>query len=129
MIELRNRGRYSTAVREEFQHFADRIGTFLSQIFDADGNFIRPEQRSVIKYISPVLDISISNGNTEGSTLIPQTVDTTKTQVSNLGQKGGGGGGTTNDCQIYQFTSTRVFARRNGSTGDANVTCQVTEYF
>ena len=129
MIELRNRGRYSTAIREEFQNVADTLGTFLSQIFDADGNFIRPEQQSVIKYISPVLDIAINNGNTEGSTLIPQTVNTAKTEVRLLGQKGGGGGGTTNDCQIYSVTSTRVFARRNGSTGDANVSCQVTEYF
>lgn len=43
MIELRNRGRYPKAVQEEFQHFADRVGLFLGQIFDQDGQFISPE--------------------------------------------------------------------------------------
>jgi len=44
VIKLINRGRYETPVLEEFEHLAQNISTFLSQIFDEEGKPLPPAE-------------------------------------------------------------------------------------
>lgn len=114
MIELRNRGKYPKPVEEDLQNIADTTAFFLTQIFDADGNFIRPEQRSVVKF-TYYNDLSINNGFSTGASILPQAVDVSKTLLINLGVLGA------SSAQITLESSTLVRGTRTGTSGDANV--------
>lgn len=79
MISLRNRGKYSRAVREEFEHFAARLSVFLGQIFDADGNYIDRNGNVLLGQDGGLAAVGITKIRHEdvafGSTETSKTVD------------------------------------------------------
>ena len=121
MIELRNRGKYPKTVEEDLQNIADTTSFFLTQIFDADGAFIRPEQRSMVKF-TYYNDLSIKNGFSTGASILPQAVDVSKTLLVNLGVLGASG------AQITLESSTLIRGTRSGTSGDVNVAYVVMEF-
>lgn len=123
MFDLRNRNQYPIQIREEFEHVISQIGSFLEQIFDADGNFIQPSQVSPVKFVH-YGDISIANGNSTGTSTLPQVVDVSKTVLIHLGETGTGS--IVN--RITLSNSNTVSAIRTGTSNDLVINYCIIEY-
>lgn len=111
MLKLINRGKLDKPTQDEFEHLINRLGTFLGQIFDADGNFI---DRSMVNARSVYYnDIAINNGSSTGTSTLPFAVDWTRAILHNLG--------STVVVSVFPLNSTQVQATRAGTSGDVNV--------
>jgi hypothetical protein len=153
VIKLINRGSYEKPVLDEFEHLTSRLATFLSQIFDEDGNFIGGGENQgppgppgpagapgaqgpqgpqgptgpagTVNVRTHHGDIAINAGNLTGFSTLPWAVDLNRTLLINLGGHNPTGG--TYDASIRFSSTTQVRADRSGSGGNASVSYVVQE--
>lgn len=125
MSDLRNRGQYDQAVREEFEHLSNRIAELEVQLDALTTN----EEIDVGTIVDIHYgDIAVNNGNTTGSSTFPRSFPKAESTLHWLGQMGAGGTDSTNIEITLRDDGLHADAERTGNVGDGNVSYMVVRH-